>query len=244
MKLQHRIQSLTNSTTPAALLAAWQAIPIRRRLEALRKHAAPGYPGRPCNAPFPAEGATLADWRRALIHDPAFMLADVPQFHGTEWHSLNLSSRHVRDWWRGKDVSPRSTAGWYVDQWQNDTTEPYAVKLDRFPDAIFPAISDPWNDWVTVDLADPYPATDEGMYEAIRAANQWAEKWAKDSREFYEKEEARNRLSELRGEVRELIADIRALCPTLGERKAAASALRSALGKLLSERAKLQDVIA
>ncbi len=242
MKLQHRIQSLTNSTTPAALLAAWQAIPIRRRLEALREHAAPGYPCRPGNVPFPAEGATLADWRRALIYDPAFMPADVPQFHGTEWHSLSLESPEVLGHWKGE-------TGHYVDDNYSDTTEARAVRLARFPDCVFPAITDPWNDWVTVDLSDPYTFTTpeeqaRGTIRALRAADTWAERWAADSRAFYEKEEARSRLSELRGEVRELIADIRALCPTLGERKAAASALRSALGKLLSERAELQDVIA
>lgn len=242
MKLHHRLQHLNNSTTPAALLAAWQAIPIRRRLETLRKHMAPSYPCRPCNVPFPANGATLADWRRALIHDPAFMLADVPQFHGTEWHSLALDSAEVLDHWKGD-------TGYYIDDNYFDTTEARAVRLARFPDCVFPAITDPWNDWVTVDLANPYTFTTpkeqaRGTVNAIRAADTWAEKWAEESREYYEKENARNRLSELRGEVRELIADIRALCPTLGERKAAASALRSALGKLLSERAKLQTLTA
>jgi hypothetical protein len=171
------------------------------------------------------------------------MLADVPHVHGNEWHSLNLGSRHVRDWWRGKDES-RHACGWYVDQWQHDTTEPYAVCLDRFPDCIFPAISDPWNGWVTVDLADPYENTEEGRRDAVHAANRWAEQWAEESRRFHEQDEARNRLAEIRDEVRELIADIRALCPDLGERKAAAGALRSALVRLMGERSKLHNLIA
>jgi len=237
MHLKYRLQYLANSTTPAARLAAWQALPIRARLAAIRKYAAPGYPCRPTNIPFPA-APTAADWRRALIHDPAFMQADVPHVTEQEWHSINLSSAHVRDYWRGKDLT-RHAAGWYVDDFCNDVTEPYAVQLDRFPNYIFPAITDPWNDWVTVDIADHFPNTEQGRLDAIHAANSWAEKWAENSREYYAKEEARARLADIRAEVRELIADIRALCPALGERKAAASALRDALTSLLSERSKL-----
>jgi len=234
MHLKYRLQSLANSTTPAARLAAWQALPIRARLAAMRKYAAPSYPCRP----FFQAAPTMADWRRALIHDPAFTQADIPHVHNNEWHSLNLSSAHVRDWWRGKDLS-RHAAGWYVDDFCHDVTEPYAVRLDRFPDYIFPAISDPWNDCVTVDIADHFPNTDGGRLDAIYAANRWAEKWAEDSCKYYAKEEARARLADIRTEVRALIADIRALCPALGERKAAASALRDALTSLLSERSKL-----
>jgi len=237
MHLKYRLQFLANSTTPAARLAAWQALPIRARLAAIRKYAAPGYPCRPANIPFPA-APTMADWRRALIHDPAFMQADIPHVTEQEWHSLELSSAHVRDYWRGKDLT-RHAAGWYVDDFCHDVTEPYAVQLDRFPDYIFPAISDPWNDCVTVDIADHFPNTVRGRLDAIHAANSWAEKWAENSREYYAKEEARARLADIRTEVRELIADIRALCPALGERKAAASALRDALTSLLSERSKL-----
>jgi hypothetical protein len=166
------------------------------------------------------------------------MQADIPHVTEQEWHSLNLSSAHVRDWWRGEDLT-RHAAGWYVDDTEHDVTEPYAVQLDRFPDYIFPAISDPWNDWVTVDIADHFPNTEQGRLDAIYAANRWAEKWAENSREYYAKEEARARLADIRTEVRELIADIRALCPALGEHKAAASALRDALTSLLSERSKL-----
>jgi len=237
MHLKYRLQYLANSTTPAARLAAWQALPIRARLAAIRKYAAPSYPCRPANIPFPA-APTMADWRRALIHDPAFMQADVPHVTEQEWHSLNLSSAHVRDYWRGKDLT-RHAAGWYVDDFCHDVTEPYAVQLDRFPDYIFPAITDPWNDWATVDIADHFPNTEQGRLDAIHTANSWAEKWAENSREYYAKEEASARLADIRTEVRELIADIRALCPALGERKAAAGALRDALQSLLSERSRL-----
>jgi len=258
------VRAFTNSATPAARLAAWQALPIGQRLAAIRKHTTPGYPCRPI-AFWEIKSPTRAQWRQALIHDPAFQLAPVPMVHETTLHSLRLDSKEIANYWHGGTFLRHD--GWFVDEDEqgDEVFMPYAVQLARFPGFIFEVISDPWNDEVVdVDLSTGaeigyHPAsvwsesTAEGYRHAaagtaIRRADYTAQRRAEREREFQAKsriesdiEENRETLKTLRSEIRALAHELKALCPSpmTASYPAAARALRQSLQTLLSDRREL-----
>jgi len=256
MKTQHITAAYT--TTPAQRLALWQAQPIRRRLVAIRKHAAPGYPCRPCNAP---ERMTLADWRAALIHDPAF--CGLPCVHECRlW--TDERGPEVLEFWEGREFLKH--CGWYTaDEWLQDwTLETCAVRLERFPDFIFYATRDNSSEGICVHLDerdvidydragseyDARAAVEQAARSVIRCYDSTTERAAEEARECFEQDQreqaaqqAREERATLRGDIRDLIADIRTLCPALAETPAAVNALRAELGRMMRERAELMKTI-
>ena len=245
MKTKHIVSALRAAATPAARLAAWQAVPIRKRLEALRARLAPGGCTYACNVPMPANprDAKLADWRRALIHDPAFYLASVPDVYtsadgGAAWTFESFDSREVRRAWDCKDRECRTWldhTGWYTDEFQSETIRAAVVELARFPGILFAAtvescggmISVDLTTWETVDFSDcgsDYDAEDsrrETARSVMRYADSTAESLAEDEREYQRKWRIENDISEnretlktLRGEIRALARELKRLCPS------------------------------
>ena len=245
MKTKHLVSALRAAATPAARLAAWQAVPIRKRLEALRARLAPGGCTYACNVPMPANprDAKLADWRRALIHDPAFYLASVPDVYtsadgGAAWTFESFDSREVRRAWDCKDRECRTWldhTGWYTDEFQSETIRAAVVELARFPGILFAAtvescggmISVDLTTWETVDFSDCASDYDAGesrretARSVMRSADSIAERLAEDEREYQRKWRIENDISEnretlktLRGEIRALARELKRLCPS------------------------------
>ena len=245
MKTKHIVSALRAAATPAARLAAWQAVPIRKRLEALRAHLAPGGCTYACNVPMPANprDAKLADWRRALIHDPAFYLASVPDVYtsadgGAAWTFESFDSPEVRQAWDCEDHDCRGWlrhTGWYTDEIECETIRAAVVELVRFPGVLFAAtvescggmISVDLTTWETVDFSDcgsDYDAEDsrrETARSVMRSADSTAESLAEDEREYQRKWRIENDISEnretlktLRGEIRALARELKRLCPS------------------------------
>jgi len=200
------VRSLQNSTTPAAKLAIWQLSSPSKNLEKLRTYMAPGYPCRPCN--FPAN-PTLADWRKALIHDPAFCSSVVPNVTTGEEESDNRGPRlyfaHEEDWrirhyTLGRCVLDHQ--GWFIDGQCYETIEACAVELKKFPGLIFEAVRESMGGSVTVFLTDSWPVDYSGcenshdafqahadtVRDCIRGADNTAQSMAEDEREYHERQ--------------------------------------------------------
>lgn len=241
--------------THARALAAWQTLPLKTRREAITRYSAPGYPCRPSSLPA---HPTLADWRRALIQDPAFQLADLPvSYDGGKTLHLDPKHREILD--THKDPHHRTT-GYYCDQYQDGTYSPRAVELASCPGYVFPAYLDSMSGQLAIDLADPCPidytdSTDDydaqearrgAIAAALRHAHNYAEDAAEESRDWYEREEARTRrdeqipaeLAHLRQTIRETVQELRSACREgLAARfPAAAASLRRTLDKALETR--------
>lgn len=271
MKTSDIIRGLRNSATLAARLASWQSIPTAKRLAAIREKMAPGYPCYACNVPMPAnpKDATIADWRRALIHDPAFYLAPVPYVWesengrdiGLQLESLH-DSRILREW-DCKD-NPRwiGHSGWYTDEFCDETIRPAVIELARFPGVLFAATIDSCAGMVSVDLTtweaidfsecesdyDAESAREETAQSVMRSADSIAENLAEDEREYQRKwriendiETNRETLKSLRQSIRALASELKSLCPSpmAGSYPAAAAALRQSLASMLGERSRL-----
>lgn len=246
MKTADITRALRNSATPAARLASWQSLPIAKRLAAIKERLAPGNCTYACNVPMPANprDATIADWRRALIHDPAFYLAPVPHVWESEngreahlsLHGLN-DSRILREW-DCKELPARrwlDHTGWYTDEFSGDTIRPAVVELTRFPGILFAATIDSCAGMVSVDLTtweavdfsdcesdyDADSAREETAQNVMRSANSIAENLAEDEREYQRKwriendiEENRETLKSLRQSIRALAGELKSLCPS------------------------------
>jgi hypothetical protein len=192
--------------THARALAAWQALPLKLRREALASYSAPGHPCRPASLPA---HPTLADWRRALIQDPAFQLASLPvSYDGGRTLHLDRDHKELADC--HNDTRPRRPFGYYCDQWQDETYSPRAVELKSCPGHVFPAYLDSGSGQLAVDLSDPCPIVYAGSVDdydaqearrgaiaaALRHAHSYAENAAEESREYYEQEERNRRRDE------------------------------------------------
>jgi len=254
MKTQHIAAALRNAATPAARLALWQARPIRRRLEAIRKHAAPGYPCRPCNAP---ERMTLADWRAALIHDPAF--CGLPSAHECRlW--IGENSPEVMEFWEGREFL--NHRGWYTagEDMPDWTLETCAVRLERFPHVVFYATRDNsgeglcvhLDEWEPIDYDragdeyDAHAARTDTARVVIRRNDSTTERAAEEAREEFERDQREQRAEQIREELqdardraRRLIRELRELCHMAGQYPAAAAAVRATLRGMLNTRRQL-----
>lgn len=220
---QDIVRFFTNSTSPAALLAVWQdpSPPARhvstkgesaamyRNLLNIRMHRVPGQCCFPCG--FTERGvnhreATMADWRHALIHDPAFRSSKVPcvsdpdtGFHGPVLCLGSDDHILIKELTEGRDVL--NHCGWYCDaedQRSDDTIEAVAVELEDFPGIIFEAARDNGGGSVAVYLAefrvigyseckddwDTDNVKTEVIREVIRSADSTAQALAEDEQEY------------------------------------------------------------
>lgn len=245
MKTSHIIATLRNAATPAARLAAWQTLPLQTRLAAIRARLAPGGCTYACNVPMPAnpKDAKLSDWRRALIHDPAFYLASVPYVYESEdgkTASLTLesfNSPEVLREWDCKEAPARrwlEHTGWYTDEFQDETIRAAVVELKRFPGILFAATVESMGGMISVDLttweevdffnafSESYASDlrDEYAHSVIQSADSIAKRLAEDEREYQTKwrmeqdlEENRETLATLRQSIRALCRELKTLCP-------------------------------
>lgn len=260
MKTTDPARYFRNTLSPAARLARWQRLPLADRLAALRKHEAPGYPCRPCNSPATM---TRADWRRALIHDPAFTLAPGPELSSPDaakpvlWIDNPDRSPLIRNQWQGREFL--NHRGWYTDEHEDETLEACAVELDASPGLIFEAVLDSCSgslrvmldEFQTVDFSecenyrDADQARADAARDAIRSADSTAEREAEEERDYQREEtrkmqaeEARADLAANRATVRALISELREICagPAPAIYPAATQAVRDRLADLLRDR--------
>jgi hypothetical protein len=257
MKTKNIEAAFRNAATPAALLAAWQPPrwgqrPIAGKLAQIRERMAAPYGGKP----------SLAEARRALIDGQDPELSSPEAESPILW--VSEGSPEVLATYAGRDFL--NHRGWYTmeDGMDGETYETYAVQLARFPCLMFYAVKDSCNDdlrvmledWEEIDYSDAesdYQAGDciaEAARSVVRSNDSSTEREAEESREYYRKdqverdiEENRETLAGLRGEIRELCRELKALCPSplAGTYPAAAKAIRRALADLLADRRRLMD---
>lgn len=264
MKPQHVIRFYENSNTPAALLAAWQNLPLATRRQWLREHSAPGYPCRPCGMHGEPD---VAKWRRAAIHDPAFMAAGYVRPSPADEHGrvrlwLEETSPEIRDMHKG--------TGWYSDDYYAETIAACGVILESFPGLVFGATLESAGGMLGVELTsaeaidfdgscDEYQAgaaRREAMKDAARWMESTAERMADDERRYQEEQreemerdekarEARETIADLRPRIRALVAELKQICGgTLAATyPAAAAALRQNLAGMLDERREAFETI-
>lgn len=252
MKTQHIINALRNAATPAARLAAWQNHGTRRNLARIRTEQAKTW-----NA-----GQTPAAIRARLLgyQEPELSAPTCPR--PLLWTGEN--SPEVSDFWEGRKFLKH--CGWYTadDTLADWTLETCAVRLERFPHAVFYATRDNsgegicvyLDEWEAIDYDhagseyDAHDARTDTAYAMVHRYDNTTALSAEESREAFEadqreqaREQAREERATLRGEIRDLIADIRALCPALTDTPAAMSALRGQLERMMRERAELMETI-
>lgn len=252
MKTQHIAAALHNAATPAARLAAWQNHGTRRNLARIRTEQAKTW-----NA-----GQTPAAIRARLLgyQEPELSAPTCPR--PLLWTGEN--SPEVLDFWEGREFLKH--CGWYTadDTLLDWTLETCAVRLERFPHVIFYATRDNSSDGICVYLDerdaidydcagseyDARAAVEQHARIVIRCYDSTTERAAEESRECFEQDQreqaaqqAREERATLRGEIRDLIADIRALCPALTDTPAAMSALRGQLERMMRERTELMETI-
>jgi hypothetical protein len=268
MKTNDITRAMRNASTPAARLASWQAIPVSKRLAAIRDRLAPGQYTSSCMIQGTPD---MKQWRNALMNDPAFYLAPVPYVYTDEKGNAGLTlesldSPLVADYWdpetdRTLERSIGHT-GWYADEYYSETIRPAVVELKRFPGILFAAtvesmggmIAVDLTTWETVDFADCQSDYDAGTARhdcarsVIQSADSIAQRMAEDSREYYRKdqverdiEENRETLKTLRHEIRELARELKTLCPSAlaSEYPAAGKAVLASLRSLLADRREL-----
>lgn len=255
MKTTDITRALRNASRPAARLAKWQA---------------PGYGGRPSLSarlaglreylakPYHA-GENLATARKAQIDATGPELSSPDAEKPLLWLS-GTKDPALQDWTAGRDFL--NHRGWYVDQYQDETLETYAVTLKSFPRRVFYAVKGSCNgdlrvelsDWEEIDFSEcgsDYQAADarrEAAKEIIRSNDSSTQREAENSQEYYRKdqverdiEENKETLATLRGEIRALAHELKTLCPSAlaMDYPAAGKAVIASLRSLLSERREL-----
>lgn len=252
VKTKNIESTFRNAATPTARLAAWQSKPAPRRLAEIRE-----YLGKTYHA-----GETIAQARRALL------AAQGPELSSpeAEKHLLWVSegSPEVLDAFAGRDFLTHR--GWYTDEHESETLETYAIRLARFPRLLFYAVLDSCNgdfrvnlqNWEDIDFSPsgyrsadcPETAIQDAARSLVSSNDSSTEREAEEAREFYRKDQAeqdietnRGELKSLRREIRNLVHELKALCPSplAGEYPAASKAIRRALSGLLTDRCKLME---
>lgn len=244
MKTSHILSALHNATTPAARLAAWQNRHTANRRKTLES-AAPG------------EKLSL---RRSIINSTGPELSAPEAEKPLLWLSRE-SDPEVLETYAGRDCG-LDHRGWYSDNYQDETLETYAVRLKRFPRLLFYAVKDSCNgdfrvhldEWEEIDFSEcesDYQAQDaiqDAAKSLVRSYDSTTQREAEESQEYYRRdqverdmEENKETLATLRGEIRALAHELKALCPSALaiDYPAAGKALRDGLKTLLRERREL-----
>ncbi len=248
MKTNHIVNALRNTETPAAKLAAWQSRPAVFRLRQLREYLAKPYHA----------GESLACARQSLL------AGQGPELSSPEAESPLLwtreDSREVLEAFPGREFLDHR--GWFTDEFQDETLETYAVRLAAFPHLMFYAVKDSCNgdlkvsleDWEEIDFSEcesDYHVDDcirDTAKEIVRSNESTTQNDAEESVEYARKDriecdiaENKETLKTLRGKVRALAHELKALCPSplVSQYPAAAMALRESLSDLLAERRQL-----
>jgi hypothetical protein len=208
-----------------------------RRLAKYRAQAAEWY------AKFP--GSTYADWR-------THAKSAFARRYGGVWQSRDDMGRHASadsrayycdEWpeWRdlgdAHEVARLDHTGWYADNFQDGLVKGRVLQLpahNRTPQFV-PGTYRTDCDGVTIYPLDIY----DDSADCARAADSYAEREAESAREYdakdraeMERDELRERISDLRSEARALIRDIRAHRP---QGKAICDALRGRLHDIRRE---------
>lgn len=241
MKTKHIVSALRAAATPAARLAAWQALPLYVRRKRLTE-----------------SGGTIAKPRRELINAMGPELSSPEADNPLLW--VSEESPEVSRVWTGGEFLAHE--GWYTDEFQDGTFQTCAVRLTRFPRLMFYAVMSSMTDdlkvcldeWLEIDFSEcgsEYhikSALEDAAGEVIRCNDYATQKEAEDEREYQRRwriendiSENRNTLKTLRGEIRALARELKRLCPSplAGEYPAATSAVRGKLSDMLRRRAEL-----
>lgn len=252
MKTQQVTAALRNAERFTARLASWQNNGTRFNLARIRKEQAKTW-----NA-----GKTPAEIRASLLRYVGPELSTPASNRPYLW--TDERGPEVLEFWEGREFL--NHRGWYTadDTLLDWTLETCAVRLERFPDFIFYATRDNSSEGICVHLDerdvidydragseyDARAAVEQAARIVIRCYDSTTERAAEEAREHFEQDQreqaaqqAREERATLRGDIRALIADIRALCPALAETPAAVNALRAELGRMMRERAELMKTI-
>ena len=226
MKTQYIIQAFRNAASPRARLAAWQNLTLAHRRRLMARTYRP---------------ASLTDARRQCI------AAMGPELSAPESAKVFLwGESEVEHEWEGRTFL--NHRGWYsMDEMIGATIETCAVRLKRFPRLLFYAVRDNDSGSLRVMLEDweeiAGGEAEDCARSLIRSYDSATEREAEECREYFERDQLeqemegnRETLARLRGNIRALVRDIRALCPAVLEYPAAAAALHSSLVGMLRER--------
>ena len=241
MKTENIVAAFRHAFAPASRLAAWQSRHPARRLRELRERMARKY----------SPPTTLADARREAIAAEGPELSSPEADRPLLWSAVD--GDEIREAYAGRIALDHR--GWYSDQWEDETLETYAVRLERFPRLLFYAVRDTMNgdlrvaldEWVEIDFSD-VDAIRDAPRSLIRSYDSTTAREAEESREYYRKDAAENEIAEnretlatLRQSIVALAREVRELCasPTAQRYPAAAAALRERLAGMLRERADL-----
>ena len=243
MKTENIVAAFRHASAPASRLAAWQSRHPARRLRELRERMAP---------------ATLADDRREAIAAEGPELSSPEAERPLLWSAVD--GDEIREAYAGRIALDHH--GWFSDNFEDETLETYAVRLERFPHLLFYAVRDSMNgdlrialdEWEEIDFSDcesDYHVADairDAAKSLIRSYDSTTEDDAEESREYYRKDAAENEIAEnretlatLRRSIVALAREVRELCasPTAQRYPAAAQALRERLAEMLRERSDL-----
>lgn len=103
--------------------------------------------------------------------------------------------------------------GYYTDSFQSETVHGEVYQLpgkDGEPRYV-PAVNDPNNDGAILD----FHSVTSDLMDAVRWSDSMAEYYAEDCREGEAKDTAEQRVSEIKAEIEDTIAEVRALCTEL-----------------------------
>jgi len=146
--------------------------------------------------------------------------------------------------WADESLRLRHT-GWYADNYQEETFRGAIFRLPskRGQERFVAGYGESMGGGFVLDLSEVW---DDDLIGAAQEADRLAERAAEDAREFAAKEAANMRieniaeeLKNIRAEIMALCRSIREACPGIEKHKPIRSALRSALQSLLRNRASL-----
>jgi hypothetical protein len=155
---------------------------------------------------------------------------------------LDVGFRRVG--WSDEKLNLRHT-GWYADNYQEETFRGVVFRLPakRGQERFVAGYVESMNDGFVLDLSEVW---DNDLIGAVREADRLAERAAEDARMFAAKDAANMRieniaeeLKDIRAEIMALCRSIREACPGIEKHKPIRSALRSALQALLRNRTSL-----
>jgi len=254
MKTDDITRATRNASTPAARLAAWQALPLPARLRKLREDLAKPY----------KQGETLATVRASRIASAGPELSSPEAENPLLWLSGNRDPECL-DAFPGRDFLDHR--GWFSDTFESETLETYAVQLRRFPRLLFYGVKDSMSgdirvhlsEWEEIDFSEcesDYHTADairDAAKALVRSYESTTKREAEESREYYERDQkerdlddAKQELAALRQSIRTLCRELKALCPGAlpAQFPAAASAVRASLARMLDERRETMETAA
>lgn len=154
--------------------------------------------------------------KRKYPHCIAYNPEHVPEKpHDNRYRWVEYPKDGMRFTGKVHDIARREDwrmdhTGYYVDSFQDETTCGLVFQLPaRSGECMYvPAIQDPWTDGALCD----FHSIAADLREAVRDADRMAERYADECREYYAKDAAETRIAEIKQEIADTYAELKALC--------------------------------